>query len=152
MTGKTTVASSRTRYISSNTQSNLILPSLRFQPLVNCICVLEANIQNLTTYSLHPGVIYTELGRHLDDTFFKGVNSLFRNLFGWMLKSLEEGAETTIYCSVDERVANDNGLYYSDCKVTKPSERARNMEDAKTLWDVSWEMVGLDENYDPFKH
>jgi len=25
----------------------------------------------------------------------------------------EQGAQTTIYCSVDEKIANESGLYYS---------------------------------------
>lgn len=86
----------------------------------------------------------------MDDTCFRGARTLFLALLCWTFKNPEEGAMTTVYCSVDERVANDNGLYYADCKEKKPSSRARNMEDAKTLWNVSWKMVGLDENYDPF--
>jgi len=36
------------------------------------------------------------------------------NFLTWLLfKSIEEGAQTTIYCSVDEKTANETGLYYS---------------------------------------
>jgi len=28
-------------------------------------------------------------------------------------KNAEQGAQTTIYCSVDEKIANETGLYYS---------------------------------------
>jgi hypothetical protein len=36
---------------------------------------------------------------------FYGLGSLF-------LKNAEEGAQTTIYCSVDPKLANKTGLYY----------------------------------------
>jgi hypothetical protein len=36
---------------------------------------------------------------------FYGLGSLF-------LKNAEEGAQTTIYCSVDRKLANKTGLYY----------------------------------------
>lgn len=66
------------------------------------------------------------------------------------MKTSEQGAQTTIYCAVDEKCANESGLYYAECAVKKPSKEATNEEDAKGLWDLSWKMVGLDENYDPF--
>lgn len=67
------------------------------------------------------------------------------------MKTPEQGAQTTIYCAVDENAAKESGLYYSDCAVKVPSKNAQNAEDAKKLWDVSWKIVGLEENYDPFK-
>jgi NAD(P)-dependent dehydrogenase (short-subunit alcohol dehydrogenase family) len=66
----------------------------------------------VTTYSLHPGAVDTELQRHVDDTYFRGasfIKTAFAKLF---FKTPEEGAQTTIYCSVDEKLANQTGLYY----------------------------------------
>lgn len=63
-------------------------------------------------YSLHPGVITTELGRHFSRTIFPGANILIRMILRPILKNPEEGAQTTIYCSVDEKTANETGLYY----------------------------------------
>lgn len=65
-------------------------------------------------------------------------------------KTPEQGAETTIFCCLNENLAGDSGLYYSDCAEKTPSKNAQNVEDAKKLWDVSLKMVGLDENYNPF--
>lgn len=31
----------------------------------------------------------------------------------WIFKSVEQGAQTTIYCAVDEEIAEETGLYYS---------------------------------------
>lgn len=68
----------------------------------------------------------------------------------WMYKMPWQGAQTTIYCSVDEKCADQSGLYYAECAEKKPYKAALNEEDAKALWDLSWKMVGLDESYDPF--
>ncbi|CAK1600114.1 unnamed protein product [Parnassius mnemosyne] len=108
----------------------------------------EYNIEGVNTYSLHPGVIKTELGRHMDDTLFWGARKLF-GILRPFLKSPELGAQTTIYCAVDEKCANETGLYYSDCVVTTPHSNALNDEYAKKLWDVSMELVGL-QDYNPF--
>lgn len=40
-------------------------------------------------------------------------------------------------------------VYYSDCAVTRPANKALNDEDAKKLWDLSAELVGLGD-YNPF--
>ncbi|XP_026331147.1 retinol dehydrogenase 13-like [Hyposmocoma kahamanoa] len=109
----------------------------------------EHNIDGVNTYCLHPGVIKTELGRHLDETLFRGARLLIGTVFGPFLKSPELGAQTTIYCSVDEKCANETGLYYSDCVVTSPSHNGRNDEYAKKLWEISMDLVGL-KDYNPF--
>ncbi|KAL0850016.1 hypothetical protein ABMA28_011926 [Loxostege sticticalis] len=109
----------------------------------------EYNIDGVHTYSLHPGVIKTELGRHLNDTLFRGARVLFGTIMAPFIKSPELGAQTTIYCAVDEKCADETGLYYSDCAVTRPANKALNDEDAKKLWDLSAELVGLGD-YNPF--
>lgn len=72
----------------------------------------EANINGINVYSLHPGVITTELGRHFNTTVFPGASIVFRTILSPVLKNPEQGAQTTIYCSVDEKAANESGLYY----------------------------------------
>jgi len=66
----------------------------------------------VTTFSLHPGAVDTELQRHLDDTYFRGANLINRAFATLFFKTPEDGAQTTIYCSVDEKLANQTGLYY----------------------------------------
>lgn len=108
------------------------------------ILFVEANIENVTTYSLHPGVIASELGRHFDQTYFYGASWLYGTFFKWLLKTPEQGAQTTIYCCVNEDLAKESGLYYADCAEKTPSRKAQNMEDAKKLWEISLQMVGLE--------
>ncbi|XP_045510677.1 retinol dehydrogenase 13-like [Colias croceus] len=109
----------------------------------------EHNIDGVNTYSLHPGVIKTELGRHLNETLFKGSRQIIGFLVGPFMKSPELGAQTTIYCAVDEKCANETGLYYSDCAVTNPDRKALNDEYGKKLWEKSVELVKLGD-YNPF--
>ncbi|XP_050665891.1 retinol dehydrogenase 13-like [Leptidea sinapis] len=109
----------------------------------------EHNIEDVNTYSLHPGVIKTELGRHLNESLFRGARTLLGLVLGPFMKSPELGAQTTIYCAVDEKCSNETGLYYSDCQVTSPSHKALNEETAQKLWEKSMELVGLID-YNPF--
>ncbi|KAI5642303.1 short chain dehydrogenase domain-containing protein [Phthorimaea operculella] len=109
----------------------------------------ENNIEGVNTYSLHPGVIKTELGRHLNSTMFPGARQIIGFLVGPFMKNPLMGAQTTIYCAVDEKCADETGLYYSDCVVTSPSPKANDEELCKKLWDLSVELVGLGD-YNPF--
>lgn len=97
----------------------------------------------MSAYSLHPGVVATELGRHLDDTYFQGLRWLWRNIAARAIKTPEQGAQTSIYCSVAAECADETGLYYADCRVKEPWSCAKNMDTAKELWDVSLKLVGL---------
>lgn len=63
-------------------------------------------------YSLHPGLVQTELGRTIDQVYFPGMRFLARFfLYPWM-KTPEQGAQTTLHCSIDEKAGEENGLYY----------------------------------------
>ena len=96
----------------------------------------------VTVYALHPGVVATELGRHMGDTF-GCIASCIMGCIRPLLKTPEHGAQTTIYCAVDESIAEHSGRYYSDCKEKTPRPQAQNMEDAKRLWDLSEQLTGI---------
>ncbi|KAM9765812.1 retinol dehydrogenase 13 [Menidia menidia] len=96
----------------------------------------------VSVYSLHPGVIRTELGRYLLPTLALWKRIL-ASVFMKIVKNPWEGAQTTIYCAVDENVANESGLYYSDCAPKTPAPQALDDDAAKKLWDLSASMVGL---------
>ena len=76
-------------------------------------------------YSLHPGVIATELSRHVKNSLgvFKHLMLLLRPL----LKTPEAGAQTSIFCAVDESLERETGLYYSDCAVKTPEPQVNNL-------------------------
>lgn len=96
----------------------------------------------VTTYSLHPGVIYTDLIRHgvkLNTMFYVFDKLQLR----YLIKNPEDGAQTTLFCAIDESLAKETGKYYSDVAEKTPSKEAQDDEAAKTLWEISEKMVGL---------
>jgi hypothetical protein len=67
------------------------------------------------------------------------------NVLAWFFtKSCIQGAQTTIYCAVDETLAETTGKYYKDCAEVRPYPQAENDEDASKLWTLSEKLVGLD--------
>ncbi|XP_057703386.1 retinol dehydrogenase 12 isoform X1 [Corythoichthys intestinalis] len=119
--------------------------SYRQSKLANILFCRELAIRlkgtGVNTYCLHPGVVRTELARHLFPT------SLWKNPlllpFLLMIKNPQEGAQTSIFCAVDESLANSSGLYYSDCALKTPAPAAMDDNTAKRLWALSSSMVGL---------
>jgi NAD(P)-dependent dehydrogenase (short-subunit alcohol dehydrogenase family) len=102
----------------------------------------------ITTYVLHPGVVATELSRHGMESEWTlvrwatmiGYNSMMENL----MKTPWHGAQTTLYCCLDESIRDHSGRYYSDRAEFKwnLSAYANKMEDAAKLWEVSATLTG----------
>jgi WW domain-containing oxidoreductase len=90
-----------------------------------------------TANALHPGVIATNLGRHMNP-MVRGVLSAARPLF---LKSIPQGAATEVYVATNPALAAVSGKYFSDCNVAAPRADAEDPATAKRLWEVSEEIA-----------
>lgn len=83
--------------------------------------------------SLHPGVIKTNLTRHMAD---KG-EGIFERLGAAAMKSIPQGAATETLLAVHPSTSNVNGTYWSDCQPATPSAAARDDAAVATLWETS---------------
>ncbi|BES99613.1 short chain dehydrogenase [Nesidiocoris tenuis] len=96
--------------------------------------------KGVTAYSLHPGIVRTELGRYIDETYFTGAQKIARVLFYPISKSPAQGALTTLYCTYKD-VENDSGAYFSDCMLKKRFDTEDDLKQAKLLWEESCKLV-----------
>ncbi len=88
--------------------------------------------QGLTTYSVHPGVVRTELGRHFGIVFDVLKHFLF------VMKTPKEGAQTTVFAALCNANEVANGSYLSDCGVTiLKNPKAFDIEMQSKLWAYS---------------
>ena len=90
---------------------------------------------NVHSYCLHPGVIASDIWRK--------VPWPIRPLMLMFMISVEEGAQTSLYCATSPDVAGQNGLYYDKCKEKRPNPLANDAELAKKLWAKSAEWCGI---------
>ena len=90
-----------------------------------------------TANSLHPGVIITNLGRHMNPVmkFGFGVASVV------MCKTVEQGAATECYLAAHPGAAGISGEYFDDCNVARPRADGTDATTARKLWDVSEEIA-----------
>nr|XP_023026933.1 retinol dehydrogenase 11-like [Leptinotarsa decemlineata] len=102
---------------------------------------LSSRLQNtnVTSYSLHPGVIKTEIFRNLEA--WKRRLILF--LIEIFYKTAPEGAQTQIYCAIENGLEKYSGQHFHDCKLVSRYKSARDPELAKAVWEESERIVGL---------
>jgi len=92
--------------------------------------------QGVTAYSLHPGVISTNLAHN--SWWF----SLYYAISRPFQKSVEQGAATTVYCATAPEIKNEGGKYFDSCKVAEPKPQAMmTSEVTAKLWEISEEMI-----------
>lgn len=63
----------------------------------------------------------------------------------FVIRTPLNGAQTTIWCALEESIEDDSGCYYADCKEKRPHQNALIESDQKRLWELSEKMVGLKE-------
>ncbi|XP_062848260.1 retinol dehydrogenase 12, like isoform X1 [Trichomycterus rosablanca] len=92
----------------------------------------------VTTYALHPGVVQTDLWRHLN-----WPQQAAMWLARPFTKTSVQGAQTTIYCAVAPELETESGKYYSDCAPASCSSAAMDDDTAQRLWDLSCQMLNI---------
>ena len=91
----------------------------------------------LTSNSVHPGIVATNLGRYMSSKP-RDPNKPLRKGF----KNPAQGAATQVYVAIDSRLAGVTGYYFEDCNpsaMTGP--HAENEALALKLWNVSAQLV-----------
>ena len=117
------------------------------------------------SFSVHPGGIVTELGRHLDDTLVSDMAEFARaraERFGDLdetgqprtmrFKTVPAGAATQVWASTTQELSQHNGAYLADCGLgvlgANPSTNGfmpylLDDDHAARLWSLSEELTGV---------
>ncbi|TRY99683.1 hypothetical protein DNTS_021744 [Danionella cerebrum] len=110
--------------------------------LANILCArsMAKRLQGtgVNVYSLHPGVVQSELFRNLSKPVQVAVK-----IFSPFTKSTSQGAQTTIFCALEPTLDTESGGYYSDCGPAQCSREASDDEKAEKLWELSCHMLGI---------
>ena len=93
----------------------------------------------VTSNSLHPGAIRTNLGR--GQGF--GWDLVQRLVVGLFPKSAQQGAATPVYLAASADVEGVSGRYFVDCREKQPAAHAADPQAAARLWEISEALVGF---------
>jgi NAD(P)-dependent dehydrogenase (short-subunit alcohol dehydrogenase family) len=103
--------------------------------------------QGIRAFAVHPGVIMTELSRHLDQAAGAEVMTRLADI---TFKDIPQGAATTLYAAVSPDLDGRGGLYLEDCHVAgvTPGDGsagyapwAMDADEAARLWEWSLEQT-----------
>ncbi|XP_051253984.1 dehydrogenase/reductase SDR family member 13 isoform X2 [Dicentrarchus labrax] len=86
---------------------------------------------SVTCYSLHPGVIYTELCRSMS----LWLQLLMIPLSKLFFLDLEAGSQTTLHCALQQGIEPLSGRYFSNCTLQQVGAKGRDDALAKKLWE-----------------
>lgn len=102
-------------------------------------------------FALHPGVIVTELARHLVPEDFESLRARQGDV-PLLFKTVPAGAATSVYAATAPELEGRGGLYLEDCHVAGVNDAANAADgvrsyavdpaQAQRLWQVSEELVG----------
>ncbi len=109
--------------------------------------------QGVTAFSVHPGVIFTELSRHMDEADFEMMQARAAEMGAELrTKSIPAGAATSVYAATAPELVGHGGVYLEDCGIAAVNDAENASEGvrsyaldpdlARKLWTVSEEMVG----------
>jgi NAD(P)-dependent dehydrogenase (short-subunit alcohol dehydrogenase family) len=106
----------------------------------------------LLSLSVHPGVIQTDLARHLPEAVIKVMRKSFEEA-GIVPKTVPQGAATSVWAATSPALVDHGGAYLLDCQVAQPITEedprtgyapwAYDRAGAERLWSRSEELTGV---------
>ena len=90
-----------------------------------------------TANAVHPGVIATNLTRHMSPlmrVFIPVVSAV-------AFKTVAQGAATQCYVATHPSLADVSGEYFADCNLARSSRHSRDEALGERLWEVTEEIV-----------
>jgi NAD(P)-dependent dehydrogenase (short-subunit alcohol dehydrogenase family) len=107
--------------------------------------------RGVRTFAVHPGVIMTKLGRHLQPEDLELLSAKTPSGEKLVYKSVEQGAATSVWAATASELEGKGGIYLEDCHIAQPSgpgasggveSYAVDAAAAERLWALSEELVG----------
>lgn len=102
-------------------------------------------------FAVHPGVIMTNLARHMDQDDFEKLSAKSPSGEALSFKTLEQGAATSVWAATAPELADKGGIYLENCQIAQPAVQgsssgvesyAIDETAAERLWALSEELVG----------
>ena len=96
--------------------------------------------RGFTAYAVHPGMIVTDLYRHLPDEERTALENRPAASDGTATKTVAQGAATIVWAATADGIPS--GSYLADCQVAEAAPHATGDDDVARLWAWSEEQVG----------
>ena len=107
--------------------------------------------RGVRAYAVHPGVIMTELSRHMTQQDFDDLGDATPSGAPLVFKTVEQGAATSVWAASSPELAGNGGMYLENCQIAVPvaegvdggfMAHAVDPDLADRLWELSERLVG----------
>ncbi|MFK7976080.1 MAG: SDR family NAD(P)-dependent oxidoreductase [Halioglobus sp.] len=107
--------------------------------------------KGVRAYAVHPGVIMTELSRHMQQEDFELLSASAPEGQTLSFKTVEQGAATSVWAATSPDLADLGGIYLENCQIAAPAVQgadagvesyAVDEAAAERLWAISESLVG----------
>ena len=109
--------------------------------------------RGVQAFSVHPGGIHTELGRHMSAQTRAAIAERAGKIAGFDWKSIPQGAATSVWAATAPELDGHGGAYLEDCHIAEVTDDRRRSDGvrpyaldvtrADALWELSERLVGL---------
>lgn len=107
--------------------------------------------KGVRAFAVHPGVIMTELSRHMEQADFELLSASAPEGQTLSFKTVEQGAATSVWAATASDLSELGGIYLENCQIARPAVQggdagvesyAVDKVAAERLWTLSENMVG----------
>ena len=101
--------------------------------------LLQARQAPVQVFSLHPGVVYTDL--YTNVTWVK----IFTLIARLLMKTAEQGGDTMVHATLDPGLSTYKNLYLENCRPGRNSSFTSKVENQAKLWGITCSLLGIKE-------
>lgn len=107
--------------------------------------------KGVRAFAVHPGVIMTELSRHMEQADFELLAASAPEGKSLSFKTVEQGAATSVWAATSPDLSDSGGIYLENCQIAEPAVQgadsgvesyAVDAAAAERLWAISETIVG----------
>ena len=107
--------------------------------------------RGVRVFAVHPGVIMTELSRHMVEADFESLSAKTPAGEELVFKSVEQGSATSVWAATSPELDGKGGIYLENCQIAEPAVQGSNsgVESyatdtvaAERLWALSEGLTG----------
>ncbi|XP_076463703.1 retinol dehydrogenase 12-like [Babylonia areolata] len=100
----------------------------------------------VTVNMVNPGVVNSNAHRHMPFKTSRFIRISFSPFVYFLMKTCEDGAQTTVFCATAEELDGVRGKLYKDCQEKEIEESMKDQELQDKLYKASLEWTKLDKS------
>ncbi|KHJ75192.1 hypothetical protein OESDEN_25192 [Oesophagostomum dentatum] len=103
--------------------------------------LIEKQNLSVTATVCHPGGVDSNI---LRESGYQWVRIVFRPIMWFVLKTVDDGAQTPIFLALSQKLHKSNGQYFKDLAAHDVIDKCQDISACQRLYEESRKSVALD--------